>query len=65
MGGFQRYFRSFRKSCQNFLGFANNSISGDIVLLCVAVVLIISLLFKPFLLTALALLGLIVWALFY
>jgi len=62
LGGF---FRGFRNFCQFFSGRNAGFFTGDMVLLLVAAILLISLLFQPLLLTALALLGLLIWALFF
>lgn len=59
------FFRGFRDSCRHFFGCYNRNINGELILLVVAVVLLISLLLQPLLLTALALLGLIIWGIFF
>jgi hypothetical protein len=61
----RRFFRGFFCSCRHFFGCANRNANADIVLLIVAAVLIVSLLCQPLLLTALALLGLILRVLFF
>jgi len=58
---FSRMKKSFAKAAD--CSFANNI--GNIILIIVAVLLLISLLMSPAVLIALALLGLFLWALLY
>lgn len=59
------FFRGFCDSCRHFFGCYNRNINGDLIVLLVSAILLVSLLIQPLMLTALALLGLLIWAIFF
>ncbi len=63
----ERFFRRCKEYCRNFIGYQNCSSenNGSLLLLAVFIILLISLLLNPLLLSALALLGLFIWAVFF
>lgn len=59
------FFRGVCDGCRRFFGCYNRNINGELIVLLVSVILLISLLLQPLMLTALALLGLLIWAIFF
>ena len=60
-------WRRCYRGCGNFFGWGpgRGPGNGKILLTIVAIILMVSLIFNPFVLTGLALLGLFMWAIFF